>query len=72
LSVIDGDTVKISYLDQDFNIRLAGIDAPESSALRCGRVECFGKESKEYLQSLLQNQTIKFEADSTDSFDRFV
>jgi endonuclease YncB( thermonuclease family) len=72
LSVIDGDTVKISYLDQDFNIRLAGIDAPESSALRCGKVECFGKESKEYLQSLLQNQTIQFILDSTDDFDRFV
>ena len=72
LSIIDGDTIKISYLDQEFNIRLAWIDAPESSALRCGKVECFGKESKEYLQSLLQNQTIFFESEQKDDFDRFV
>jgi len=75
ISVIDGDTVKISYANQNFNIRLAGIDAPESSALRCGTVECFWPESKIYLEQLLENQTIKFEGSTKtqqDSFDRFI
>ncbi len=72
VSVIDGDTVKISYLQKEFNIRLAWIDAPESSTLRCGKVECYWPEAKNYLQSLLEWQTITFEQESTDSFDRFV
>lgn len=72
LSVIDWDTIKISYLNQEFNIRFAGIDAPESSALRCGKVECFGVEAKTYLGSLLTNKTISFESESVDDFDRFV
>ncbi|HPC34247.1 MAG TPA: thermonuclease family protein, partial [Candidatus Absconditabacterales bacterium] len=72
ISIIDGDTIKISYLEQEFNIRLAGIDAPESSALRCGKVECFGPEAKEYLNSLLANKTISFQQAEKDDFDRFV
>ncbi|MCK9466834.1 MAG: thermonuclease family protein [Candidatus Absconditabacterales bacterium] len=72
VSVTDGDTIKISYLEQEFNLRFAGIDAPESSALRCGRVECFGPEAKEYLNSLLANKTISFQQEEKDDFDRFV
>ena len=72
ISIIDGDTIKISYLEQEFNIRLAWIDAPESSALRCGKVECFGPEAKEYLNSLLANKTISFQQAEKDDFDRFV
>ncbi len=72
VSVIDGDTVKISYAQQEFNIRFAWIDAPESSTLRCWKVECFGVESKNYLKSLIEWKIINFEQESTDSFDRFV
>ncbi len=72
ISVIDGDTAKIEYEWQEISIRFAGIDAPESSALRCGKVECFGPEAKQYLQSLIEWQTIYFEPESTDSYDRFV
>ena len=72
LSVVDGDTIKISYANQEFSVRLAGIDAPESSSLRCGKIECFGPESKQYLTSLIGWRTIKFEPASIDSFDRFV
>lgn len=72
LSVIDGDTIKISYANQEFSIRLAGIDAPESSSLRCGKFECFWLEAKQYLTSLIGWKTIYFEPASMDSFDRFV
>jgi len=72
LSVIDGDTIKILYSDQEFNIRFAWLDAPESSALRCGKVECFWIEAKDYLTNLLLDKTISFESESMDDFDRFV
>jgi len=72
VSVIDWDTVKISYAQKEFNIRLAGIDAPESSTLRCWKVECYWPEAKTYLKSLLEWKTISFQQESTDSFDRFV
>ncbi len=72
ISVIDWDTIKIEYEWQEFTIRFAGTDAPESSALRCGKVECFGPESKEYLTSLLEWKKIYFEPESIDGYDRFV
>jgi len=40
--------------------------------LRCGKVECFGPEAKEYLNSLLANKTISFQQAEKDDFDRFV
>ena len=72
VSVIDGDTIKINYNSQEFTIRFAGIDAPESSALRCGKVECFWPESKQYLKNLIEWKTISFEPASMDWYDRFV
>ena len=72
LSVIDGDTIKIDYDSQEFTIRFAGIDAPESSALRCWKVECFWPEAKQYLKNLIEWKTINFEPESMDWYDRFV
>lgn len=72
ISVIDGDTIKISYADQEFTVRLAWIDAPESSSLRCGKIECFGPEAKSYLTSLLAWKTISFVPEKMDDYDRFV
>jgi len=72
VSVIDGDTIKINYDSQEFTIRFAWIDAPESSALRCGKVECFWPEAKQYLRSLIEWKTINFEPASTDWYDRFI
>lgn len=72
ISIIDWDTIKIKYLDQEFSIRFAWIDAPESSTLRCGKIECFGPESKQYLTNLLQWKTIYFEPEKMDNYDRFV
>lgn len=72
VSVIDWDTIKINYEWQEFTIRFAGIDAPESSALRCGKVECFWPEAKQYLKNLIEWQIISFEPESMDWYDRFV
>ena len=71
-SVVDGDTAKITYGGQEFTIRFAGIDAPESSALRCGKVECFWSEAKNYLKSLIEWKTVYFEPASIDGYDRMV
>ena len=72
VSVIDWDTIKLNYEWQEFTIRFAGIDAPESSALRCGKVECFWPEAKQYLKNLIEWKTISFEPESMDWYDRFV
>ena len=72
ISVIDGDTAKINYDWQEITIRFAGIDAPESSALRCGKVECFWPEAKQYLKTLIEWKTVYFEPASMDWYDRFV
>ncbi len=72
ISVIDGDTAKINYDWQEITIRFAGIDAPESSALRCGKVECFWPEAKLYLKTLIEWKTAYFEPASMDWYDRFV
>lgn len=72
VSVIDGDIIKINYNSQEFTIRFAGIDAPESSALRCGKVECFWPEARQYLKNLIEWRTISFEPASMDWYDRFV
>jgi PHD/YefM family antitoxin component YafN of YafNO toxin-antitoxin module len=53
-NVTDGDTV--SYIDSDGflkKIRLIGIDAPENSRTRYGKIEFYSKESSEYLEKLV-------------------
>lgn len=72
ISVIDGDTAKINYDWQEIAIRFAGIDAPESSALRCWKIECFWPEAKQYLKTLIEWKTVYFEPASMDWYDRFV
>lgn len=61
--VVDGDTVKVSYLWKETSIRLIWIDAPESYALRYGYVECYWPETKEYLKNLIEWKNITLEYD---------
>lgn len=49
---VDGDTIVVAKNGKEFNIRMIGIDAPESSSLRFWEVECFGKNASDYMQSM--------------------
>jgi len=62
ISVIDGDTINFDNL----KIRMIWLDAPESNNSRYWYSECFGKESKEHLESLVWNKNnITLEVDSS-------
>lgn len=51
--VIDWDTVSVILSWNIVLIRLIWIDSPEKTSKRFGYVECYGKESTNYLESLL-------------------
>ncbi len=66
--VVDGDTVKVSYLWKKTSIRLIGIDAPESYALRYGYVECYWSETKEHLKNFIEWKKITLEYDESQGY----
>ena len=64
INVHDGDTITVnSYQRKKTNVRLNGIDAPESS-------QNFGKEAQKFLSDLLLNKEIKIEITGTDDYRR--
>ncbi len=76
LKVIDWDTIIIDYFWKKENIRFIWIDAPEDSKIRKGFVECYWKESKNFLYKLLNNKNIRLEFDETqwkrDKYNRLL
>ncbi|MBI2443011.1 MAG: thermonuclease family protein [Candidatus Levybacteria bacterium] len=50
--IIDGDTIVVSVDGKEEKVRLIGINSPESVDPR-RPVECFGKEAKRFLESLV-------------------
>jgi len=65
IKVVDWDTVKLTYLWKDFNIRLIWIDSPESYLTRFWYKECYWEEAKNYLKELIEWKNIKIEFDET-------
>ena len=59
--VIDWDTIDI-WLDT--NVRILGIDAPESSTIRYGHTECDGKLASAYTKNILLEKRIIVEKDA--------
>jgi micrococcal nuclease len=60
LSIIDGDTVKVSRGDNIEKIRIIGIDTPETKDPRYP-VQCFGKEATMKAIELLKGRNIMLE-----------
>ena len=66
--VIDGDTIAAMtpYGQKDYvTVRLAGIDAPEKD-------QPYGKESTDYLSSLVLNRSVRVEFSKSDFFGRVI
>lgn len=67
--VIDGDTIRVIIGNTRQNIRLIGLNAPETK-------DCMGNWSRIELEKLLEGQTILLENDSTqgdvDKYGRFL
>lgn len=71
ISVVDGDTVKLSMNGSTETIRLIGIDTPES-VHPTEPVECFGIEASNKAKQLLSGKQVQFETDSSqDTRDRY-
>ncbi len=69
---VDGDTIEVVFPpdDREFDVRLVGIDAPESVRPN-SPVECYGPESSHRLTELLRvGTTVYLERDVSDT-DRF-
>ncbi len=64
LRVVDGDTIDIDIIDKKERVRLIGIDTPEIVDPR-KPVACFGKESAEKAEQVLNNQLVFLEKDET-------
>ena len=63
-SVTDGDTIRVKDIKID-RVRLLGLNSPEKG-------ECYFKESKEVMESLLTNQKVRLDKDVTlkDQYNR--
>jgi len=66
LKVIDWDTLKVKNNNEEINIRMIGLDAPEKSTTRYWYTECFWNEATNHLNKLLSWITsIQVEQDPT-------
>ncbi len=62
VSVVDGDTVKVSINGTTETIRIIGLNTPETVDPRKG-VECFGKEASNKAKDLLSGKNVTLEVD---------
>ena len=71
IKVIDGDTIAVDLNGKDETIRIIGIDTPELVDPR-KPVQCFAKEASDKAKSILTDQFVLLEADSTqDEKDKY-
>jgi len=71
VSVVDGDTIKISMDEKTETFRLIGIDTPETVDPR-KPVQCFGIESSNKAKELLSGKKVRIETDPTQgTYDKY-
>ena len=73
LSVIDGDTVNITYEGEKTSVRLIGVDTPET-VHPSKPIEPYGKEATAFLKNLLKAESVylRFDKEKTDKYDRLL
>ena len=73
IRVIDGDTVKIDYNGKATNVRLIGVDTPETVHPN-KPVEAYGKEASNFTKNLLRGESVylRFDTNRTDTFGRLL
>jgi endonuclease YncB( thermonuclease family) len=64
--VVDGDTIEV-YMDGTVeSVRMIGLDTPETVQPN-NPVECYGKKASDFAHQTLENQTVRLEADPTNT-----
>ena len=68
----DGDTCRVKVMDSLwFNVRLAGIDAPEVAKARGGKPgQAMGNEAREYLNGMVKGKKIELRQVDLDPYNR--
>jgi endonuclease YncB( thermonuclease family) len=61
MKVYDGDTIRVKGYGAEIKLRLAGIDAPETSKKRTGLGQRYSQEAKEHLAGLILNKAIEID-----------
>ena len=71
--VIDGDTIKIDYNGKATNVRLIGVDTPET-VHPSKPVESYGKEASNFTKNLLQGESVylRYDVERTDRYGRLL
>lgn len=71
--VIDGDTVEIDHEGITTDVRLIGVDTPET-VHPSKPVELYGKEASAFLNNLLLGESVylRFDSDKTDKYGRML
>ena len=59
--IYDGDTIKVKGYGAEIKLRLAGIDAPETSKKKTGLGQRYSQEAKEHLAGLILNKAIEID-----------
>lgn len=61
MKVYDGDTIRVKGYGAEIKLRLAGIDAPETSKKKTGLGQRYSQEAKEHLAGLILNKAIEID-----------
>lgn len=67
--VIDGDTVEVSYQGRTLDVRLIGIDTPET-VHPSEPVECYGRAASDFTKRSLEGERVEIEFD-VERLDRY-
>jgi len=71
--VVDGDTIEVELPAGEEDVRLIGVDTPET--VKPGEpVQCFGPEASAFTKDLLEGETVRLEFDRElrDVYDRLL
>jgi micrococcal nuclease len=70
--VFDGDTLLCRLSDISIKVRLAGIDAPETSNNKTGTGQRFGQQAKKYLAKKVLNRVVFIKRYGLDTYNRIL
>ena len=72
IRVYDGDSVKAFGHDIEINVRLAGIDAPETSREKRDPGQTYSQQAKKYLASVVLNKSVDIKGYGLDRYSRIL